>query len=171
MYTSLQEILRKAMLCNATERPSNTARPKQSFSKKMTWNFYYIYTYICSLIIRCKTVYKRIKYMYVYLSQCSGHQTLDHSPSVFMEEVDLIDDEQSDNLSQLNIPCGLPRDNVPLLWSSHYHLEDGRRNITMSKIIKGEHSRLILIRGLIFRVYFRKLDKGWRTAHMRNLGG
>ena len=46
-----------------------------------------------------------------------------------MEKVYLIDDEQSDNLSQLNVSCGLPRDNIPLLWSGHYHLEDGGKGI------------------------------------------
>lgn len=75
-----------------------------------------------------------------------------------MEEMDLIHDEESNDLSQLNVPCGLSCDHIPFLWRGDNHLEDGGRSDVMwntglnfkertyrVNIIKG----LIIIRGLI----------------------
>ena len=58
----------------------------------------------------------------MYLSECPSNQTLYDSSAVLVKQMNLINDEKTHNLSQLYVPCRLPRDHVPLLRCRHNHL-------------------------------------------------
>lgn len=59
----------------------------------------------------------------LYLSQGASDQAFDHSSTVIMKEMDLVDDEEFDQLCEGDIPSALTCDNIPLLWSGYQHLE------------------------------------------------
>lgn len=62
-----------------------------------------------------------------HLPQRPGHQTLQDGSSVLMQQVHLIQDKQANNLGQSHISHTFPRHHIPLLRSSHQHLQEMSR--------------------------------------------
>lgn len=68
------------------------------------------------------------------LSDSPGHQTLQHWSSVFMEQVNFIQDQEANDLRQRHVTDALPGHHVPLLWSRHQHLETNTKDWNESKL-------------------------------------
>lgn len=65
-----------------------------------------------------------------HLSEGPGHQALQDWSTVFMEEVNFIQNEETHDLRQRHIANTLSCHNIPLFWGGHQHLKRQKNKLT-----------------------------------------
>lgn len=103
----------------------SSARGEEKMSQDHSFLHSISMLWACSEPMACLTSLKTLQTgRRTHLSQGPGHQALQYWPTVFMEEVNFIQNEETHNLRQSHIANALSCDNIPLFWSRYQHLKN-----------------------------------------------
>ena len=113
--------------------------------------------------------------MIPHLSQCPSDQAFDHGASVIVQEMDLVNDQELDQLSEGDIPRALPSDDVPLFRSCYQHLINRQsvnfvqRNIKKKSVpgcLLDKLSNLIMLLFIIITVFTFSIKYSWKQMYL-----